>query len=95
MPFKKGDNPGPGRPKGSRNGSSTAIEWAEKRGGWELLIRMAEGKEPGFAKSPKVRADLATYLMDRAYGRATEMHELSGPGGEPMTVNIVSFKAAA
>lgn len=87
MPFD--GTPGPGRPKGSRNGAKEAREWAEKRGGWEMIIRMVEGKELHFTKSPAVRASLAQYLIDRAYGKATQTHELSGPGGGPIDLKNI------
>lgn len=78
--------PGPGRPKGSRNGASVAKEWAEKDGGWELIIRMVKGEEPGFMRSTSVRADLAMYLIDRAFGKASQSVELSGPNGGPVDI---------
>lgn len=78
--------PGPGRPKGSKNGASVAKKWAEEDGGWELIIRMVKGEEPNFTRATDVRARLATYLLDRAYGKATQAHEISGPDGGAIDV---------
>lgn len=87
MPFD--GTPGPGRPKGSRNGSSIAKDWLEKDGGWELIIRMVKGEEPNFLRATAVRADLAKYLVDRAFGKASQSVELSGPGGGPVDIRSV------
>lgn len=72
-PFKKGHPGGPGRPPGSKNGSSIAKEWAEKVG-WKRLIQMAMGMVKGIP--PTTQADLVKYLMDRAYGKPTAAHEI-------------------
>lgn len=86
--------PGPGRPKGSRNGAAVAKEWAEKRGGWELIIRMVEGKEPNFIRATDVRARLAMYLIDRAFGKASQSVELSGPNGGPIDLKTILLDLA-
>lgn len=87
--------PGPGRPKGSRNGASIAKAWAEKDGGWELIIRMVKGEEPGFMRSAHTRAILAQYLIDRAYGKASQSVELSGPGGGPIDIRSLLLDLCA
>lgn len=87
MPFN--GLPGPGRPKGSKNGSTKAKAWAEQDGGWELIIRMVKGTEPNFTRAPAVRADLAKFLIDRAYGKASQSVELSGPDGGPIDIKGV------
>lgn len=91
--FKKGNPGGPGRPPGSKNGSTRAIEWAEKYG-WQFLCDVAMGK-PVFAHEVRAkdgtikrvehrpagegtRTDISKYLMDRAYGKPTQATELSG-----------------
>lgn len=68
--FRKGHKGGPGRPKGSKNGSIFAREWAEKRGGWKRLEDIAMGRVRKFL--PHTQAQVAMYLMDRAYGKPTQ-----------------------
>lgn len=87
--------PGPGRPKGSRSGAARAKEWAEKDGGWELIIRMVKGIEPNFTRAASVRADLACYLLDRAYGKSSQSLELSGPSGGPIDVRSLLLDLCA
>ena len=87
--FKKGCKPGPGRPLGSKNGSSVCKEWADKFG-FEFLMRVAEGKElfeekridskGKETKSKRTayvseRTSVAIYLIDRAYGKPSAMIE--------------------
>lgn len=67
--FKKGNPGGPGRPPGSKNGSTVAREWMEREG-WDLIIKMASGKVKGIP--PTTCADLCKYLADRAYGKPTQ-----------------------
>lgn len=99
--FQKGKKGGPGRPKGSKNGSSFAKDWAD-RFGLAFMGQVAEGKIKDvsvFGKPTeatlRLRCDVAQYLIDRGYGKPTQAHELAGKDGGPLTVNIVSFKAAA
>lgn len=89
-PFKKGQPGGPGRPPGSRNGSGICKDWAD-RFGFDFLMRVAEGtelftekrldskgKETVTSRTPYLseRTQVATYLIDRAYGKPTAMHEV-------------------
>lgn len=93
--FVKGQPAGPGRGKGQKSGASRAKEWAEKEGGWELIVRMVQGIEPNFTRNAAVRADLAKYLIDRAYGRASQSVELSGPNGGPIDVRSLLLDLCA
>lgn len=68
MAFKKGQPGGPGRPPGSKNGSTFAKEWAEREG-WARAAELAMGRIPKVPMS--VQATMVQYLIDRAYGRAT------------------------
>jgi hypothetical protein len=89
MPFKKGGPAGPGRPTGSKSGSTVCKEWADKFG-FAFLMRVAEGKELFETRSVDSkgketvtkrtagvgeRTQVATYLIDRAYGKPTAMIE--------------------
>lgn len=93
--FTKGQPPGPGRGKGTLSGATRAKQWAEKEGGWDLIIRMVQGIEPNFTRSAAVRADLAKYLIDRAYGKASQAVELSGPNGGPIDVRSLLLDLCA
>jgi len=73
--FKKGQSGGPGRPKGVKNGSTYAKEWAEKHGGLERLTDIAMGRIKEFP--PGVQAQVAMYLVDRAYGRPSQESKIS------------------
>jgi len=93
-PFKKGSPGGPGRGKGSRNGATVCKQWADSKG-FEFLKRVADGtelievtrldrngKERKSQTSPplSLRIEAAQYLIDRAYGKATAMHEVDVNG---------------
>lgn len=88
--FQKGNPGGPGRPLGSRNGSNVCKDWAD-RYGFDFLMRVAEGSEmfeerrindKGEEKVTKrnayvsERTSAAQYLIDRAYGKPTAMHDV-------------------
>jgi hypothetical protein len=88
-PFEKGNPGGPGRPPGSKNGSTVCKEWADKFG-FDFLKRVAEGtelfeekridskgKETVTKRTAYVseRTSVTTYLIDRGYGKPTAMVE--------------------
>lgn len=66
--FKPGQsgNPG-GRPKGGY--SERCRIWADSQG-FDFLVRIAEGREPGYRNRHSLRIEAAKYLTDRGYGKA-------------------------
>lgn len=72
MAFKKGQSGNPsGRPKGYTAMAELARKWVDEKG-FKILVKHASSKDP------KISLDATKVLFDRAYGKATEHHDIGG-----------------
>lgn len=84
--------PGSGRKKGTPNKATAeikALAQVHAPAAIKELARLALK-----AKSEQARVAAIRELIDRGYGKATQSHEHSGPGGGPIqTVDLTSLTA--
>ncbi|WP_105436402.1 hypothetical protein [Neorhizobium tomejilense] len=91
-----GKRNGAGRPQGAssratKQHKSTLSDLARAHTAVALKTLVDIAKK-GESESARVAA--ANSLLDRAYGKATQSHEHSGPGGAPIaTVNLTNVSA--
>lgn len=90
MAQRGGKRPGAGRPKGVRNkltrdAQKTITELAREQTDAALQALVSIAKE---GESEAARVSAANSLLDRAYGKPSQSHELSGPGGEPIELDL-------
>lgn len=85
-----GARPGGGRPKGSKNKATLelkkTIQAIAQEYTHEAIYALVEVCRKG-RDAAKVAA--ATAILDRAYGRPAQAHELSGPGGQALVTRII------
>lgn len=97
IPCKPGETHNPnGRPKGRRNFSTIfydALENLAKKNNMDPLSLETEIVEKALLSARKGDARFYKDLMDRVHGMATQNIDHT-TGGQPMTVNVVSFKDA-
>lgn len=74
MKFQSGNPGGPGRPKGSSY-VERCQQWAE-RGGWEMLIDWAEGREKGKRVPWPMRRYAVSALLVYGFGKPREALEI-------------------
>ncbi len=83
IPRKAGRSPNPGgRPKGL-----VALVRDQTDDGAELvafMLRVLRGKRQPL----RYKFEAACWLADRGFGKALQQMELSGPGGETLTIRI-------
>lgn len=102
MPFVKGKsgNPG-GKPKGlaavrdyiagqTKDGRALVDFHLAIMSGKPVVVPHAEGEEP-FSLLPVVKEMQASadWLADRLWGKAPQSLDLGGPGGEPLSIQII------
>ncbi|WP_437870877.1 DUF5681 domain-containing protein [Methylorubrum extorquens] len=84
MPFVKGQS---GNPAGRRKEHGDIRELARAKTG-DALKALVQVATKG--KSESARVSAATALLDRAYGKPPQSHEMSGPGGAPIAIADLS-----
>lgn len=92
-----GKRPGAGRPKGSRNQLTTERKATLREMAMDhvpaALLALVEVAEKG---SDAARVSAANSILDRAFGKAPQAVELSGPGGGPVqTIDPSRMSSAA
>ncbi|UIY28714.1 hypothetical protein LZK73_18460 [Neorhizobium galegae] len=87
-----GKRPGAGRKVGAVSQAKKTLSEMAKVHAEQALMTLVEIAEKGESESARVSA--ANTILDRAYGKATQSHEHSGPGGAPIaTVNLTNVSA--
>lgn len=57
-----------------------------------VAVRAAVTKQDGLdSEDERIKQGVATEILDRVLGRATQRQEISGPGGEPMVLRVKGF----
>ncbi len=92
-----GKRPGAGRPKGSRNKLTTERKATVREMAMEHVPAAMKALAEVAAKgSDAARVTAANSILDRAFGKAAQSVELSGPGGGPvMTLDPSRMSTAA
>lgn len=89
-----GRRPGAGRPQGGRSratkqAKSTLSDLAREhtKTALDVLVKVAKTGE-----SESARVSAANAILDRAYGKPSQSHEHSGPGGAPIqTMDVTNL----
>lgn len=92
-----GKRPGAGRPQGGKSratlqAKATLSELARRhtKTALEVLVMVAKTGE-----SESARVSAANAILDRAYGKPSQSHQHSGPGGGPIpTVDLTNLTDA-
>lgn len=92
MAQRGGKRPGAGRKPGRVSAAKRSLAEMAKAHATAALKALADIATSGESEGARVSA--ATAILDRAYGKPTQSHELSGPGGGPIpTVDLTNVSA--
>ena len=88
-----GKRPGAGRPPGAVNQIKKDLASMARAHAGEALKALVKIAKDGENEGARVSA--ATAILDRAYGKPTQSHQHSGPGGAPIqTVDLTHISDA-
>ena len=91
MPFAKGNPGGPGRPKGKPNrkteeAKAVALSFLQRRTVEEIEALWEQAKAESASKAMSMWLTSQEFVIPKL-GRT----EVSGPDGEPLTINVVTL----
>lgn len=90
MAQRGGKRPGAGRKPGRVSAAKRKLSDMAKTHATAALKALADIAKGGESEAARVSAAIA--ILDRAYGKPTQSHELSGPGGGPIpTVDLTNI----